>query len=145
MEGFQPKRLKFGSPGKSQPGGPRIYVQGLGSGTHRRDGKMKKPSDQRIEGLLPITYGAVRRLGLGHPLRRDPEPVTHTNMRIRNGRSKPDTSTSLRIGHFYFAPTGPRQSVHASDMSVDGYKGLKLYRVRVAGYSVSKIYAHPCV
>ena len=108
MEGpprFQPKRLNFGSPGKPQPGGPRIYVQGRCSGTHRSDGKMKKPSDQRIEGLLPITYGAVRRLGLGHPLRRDPERVTHTNMRIRNDRSKPDTSTSLRIGHFYFAPT----------------------------------------
>jgi hypothetical protein len=31
--------------------------------------------------------------------------VIHTNMGIRNGRSKPDVSISLRIGHFYFAPT----------------------------------------
>ena len=66
--------------------------------------KWKSPPTE-IEGPLPITYGAVRRIGLGHPLRRDPARVIHTNMGIRKDRSKPDVSISLRIGHFYFAPT----------------------------------------
>ncbi len=65
---------------------------------------MKKPSD-RNRRALPITFGAVRRIGLGHPLRRDPARVIDTNMSIRNGQSKPDVSASRRIGHFYFAPT----------------------------------------
>ena len=75
---------------------------------------MKKPSD-RNRRALPITYGAVRRIGLGHPLRRDPARVIHTNMGIRNGRSKPDISISLRIGHFYFAPTRSGEASHSPD------------------------------
>ncbi|HYP07021.1 MAG TPA: hypothetical protein VER03_12390 [Bryobacteraceae bacterium] len=51
---------KIRNAGQTQPGGPRIYVQGLCSRTHRRDGKMKKHSD-RHRRALPTTYGAVRR------------------------------------------------------------------------------------
>jgi transposase InsO family protein len=34
-----------------------------------------------------------------------PADVRQSNTIIRRGRSKPDVSTSLRIGHFYLAPT----------------------------------------
>ena len=64
---------------------------------------MKKPF-VALKGL-PITYGAVRRIGIEHSLRRDPARVPQHNTYIRSRRSKPDMSTSLRIGHFYFAPT----------------------------------------
>src|SRR4029078_9667920 len=65
---------------------------------------MKKPSDRTSKGL-PITHGAIRRIGSGHPLRRDPARVTHNNMCIWKVSSKQDISISLRIGHFYFAAT----------------------------------------
>ena len=66
--------------------------------------QLKKPF---VDGrALPITYGAVRRIGLGHPLRRDPARVPQHNTYIRRTRrSKPDISTPLRTGPFYFAPT----------------------------------------
>ena len=93
----------IGAPGKPSPAIFAFTVQDLCSGTHHRDATMKKPF-VALKGL-PITYGAVRRIGLGHPLRRDPARVPQHNTYIRSRRSKPDISTSLRIGHFYFAPT----------------------------------------
>jgi len=67
-----------------------------------QNGKALRPKSKGS----PITHGAIRRIGSGHPLRRDPARVLQNNMHIQNRRSEPDLSTSLRIGHFYFAPTG---------------------------------------
>ncbi len=92
-----------GAPGKPSPAIFAFTVQDLCSGTHHRDATMKKLF-VAVKGL-PITYGAVRRIGRRHPLRRDPARVPQHNTYIRSRRSKPDISTSLRIGHFYFAPT----------------------------------------
>ena len=56
---------------------------------------IQKPLTE-IEGLSPITPGAIRRIGTGHPLMRDPARVTQLNTCIRMRPSKPDVSTSLR-------------------------------------------------
>ena len=50
-----------------------------------------------------LREGTIRRFGSGHPLRPDPARVSQLNTCIRNSRSQPDTSISLRTGPFYFA------------------------------------------
>jgi hypothetical protein len=80
-----------GAPGKPSPAIFAFTVQDLCSGTHHRDATMKKLF-VAVKGL-PITYGAVRRIGRRHPLRRDPARVPHHNTYIRS-----------RWSTFYLAP-----------------------------------------
>ena len=64
----------------------------------------KKALHRKAEGYTDH-FGASPSHRSWSPLGRDSARATHTNMYIRNGRLEQDTSTSLRIGHFYFAVT----------------------------------------
>ena len=76
-------------------------------GIHRRDAKWKSPPTE-IEGLADHARSHPSHR-LWAPAQARPRARYQNNMHIQNRRSEPDLSTSLRIGHFYFAPTNARK------------------------------------
>ena len=68
---------------------------------------MRKPSDQKARGLLPITRSQSVASALNTRTGATPSRLRYTNMQIQIAQLKPDISTSLRIGRFYFALTQP--------------------------------------
>ena len=98
----------FGAPGKPRPGSLRALLPRPSLRSFTKVIQNKKALHRKAEGYTDH-FGASPSHRSWSPLGRDSARATHTNMYIRNGRLEQDTSTSLRIGHFYFAVTKPWQ------------------------------------
>jgi hypothetical protein len=94
-------------PGQQRPASSRL-VQGLGLGFTTRDTKTKALQISILEGFADHVPEPSVASALDVCSGATPADVRQYNIVVQSSRSKPDISTSLRIGHFYFVPTANR-------------------------------------